>query len=100
MSIYSKDNDFEWDDKKAKSNLADHKVSFETAKKIFIGPRLEGLDTREDYDEDRNVSLGEVEGRCLVVVHTPRGKKTRIISARKATKSEQSRYYKEIYGEE
>lgn len=85
--------EFEWGVEKAKSNLADHKVCFE-------GPRVEVLDTREDYGEDRYVSLGEVEGRCLAVVHTPRGEKTRIISARKATKVEQSRYYKEIYGEE
>ena len=70
------------------------------AEEIFKGPRLEVLDTREDYGEDRYVSLGEVEGRCLAVVHTSRGEKTRIISARKATKGEQSRYYKEIYGEE
>ena len=92
--------EFEWDVDKAKSNLADHNVSFEVTKEIFKGPRLEVLDTREDYGEDRYVSLGEVEGRYLAVVHTPRGGKTRIISARKATKVEQNRYYKEIYGEE
>ena len=86
--------DFEWDDDKAKSNLVDHKVSFDVAEEIFKGPRLEVLDTREDYGEDRYVSLGEVEGRCLAVVHTSIGEKTRIISARKATKGEQSRDYK------
>lgn len=91
--------DFEWDIKKSRSNLVTHKVSFEMAAEIFNGARLEVLDTREDYGEDRFVSLGEVDGRCLVVVHTPRGEKTRIISARKATKSEQSWYYKEVYGE-
>lgn len=91
---------FEWDTEKAKSNLADHKISFDLATEIFKGPRLEVLDTRQDYGEDRYVSLGEVEGRGLVVVHTPRGGKTRIISARKATDGEQRRYYKEIYGEE
>lgn len=93
------DDEFEWDAKKAKSNLVEHKVSFDVAKGIFGGPRLEVPDRREDYGEDRYVSLGLVEGRCLAVVHTPRGGKTRIISARKATNGEQSRYYKEIHGE-
>ena len=91
---------FEWDWDKNASNLIDHKVDFDRAKEIFKGPRLEWLDTGEDYGEDRYISLGEVEGRCLVVVHTPRDDKTRIISARKATRNEQIAYYKKIYGEE
>ncbi len=91
--------DFEWESKKAQSNLADHKVSFDLAKDVFKGPRLEVPDTREDYGEDRYISLGEVDGRYLVVVHTPRGGKTRIIPARKATSGEQDKYYKVIYGE-
>ena len=94
------DDHFEWDWKKHATNLIDHKVGFDQAMEIFKGPRLEWLDTREDYGEDRYVSLGEVEGRCLVVVHTPRGGRTRIISARKATSGEQNAYYKNIYGEE
>ena len=57
------------------------------------------LDTREDYGEDRYITLGEVKGQCLVVIHTPRGERTRIISARRATKIEQVRYFQEIYDE-
>jgi uncharacterized DUF497 family protein len=91
---------FEWDWKKHASNLIDHKIGFDQAKEIFKGPCLEWPDTREDYGEDRYISLGEVEGRCLVVGHTPRDGKTRIISARKATSGEQIAYYKKIYGEE
>jgi len=89
----------EWDSAKAKSKLADHNVSFELATEIFDGPRLDLLDTREDDGEDRVMSFGEVEGRCMAVGHTPRGDKTRIFTARKATASEQIAYYKEIYGE-
>ena len=81
------------------SNLIDHKVDFDRAKEIFKGPRLEWLDTGEDHGKDRYISLGEVEGRCLVVVHTPRDGKIRIISARKATSRERNKYYKVIYGE-
>ena len=93
------DDGFEWDARKARSNLACHKIGFDLAKEIFGGPRWEVRDSRHDYGEDRTVSLGEVEGRCLVVVHTLRGEKIRIISARKATKREQAQYYKEVYGE-
>ena len=90
---------FEWDTEKARSNRARHGVDFEWASKMFAGPRLEVLDTREDYGEDRYISIGEVEGRCLVVVHTPRDGRTRIISARKATRNEQTRFHQEAYGE-
>ncbi len=91
--------EFEWDANKARSNLARHKIGFDLAKEIFKGPRLVVLNTREDHGEDRYISLGEVDGRCLMVVHTPRGENIRIISARKATTNEQKRYYTEIYGE-
>tara|TARA_R110002072_G_scaffold103657_4_gene227425 strand:- start:948 stop:1235 length:288 start_codon:yes stop_codon:yes gene_type:complete len=93
-------NGFEWDAEKARTNQLKHRVDFALAVEIFEGPRLEVPDTREVYGEDRYISVGEVAGRCLVVVHAPRDGKTRIISARKATKHEQALYYREIYGEE
>jgi uncharacterized DUF497 family protein len=50
------------------------------------------MDDSED-DERRHVTLGlDALGRCLVVVYTWRGEKARLISARKATKSERQRY--------
>lgn len=88
--------EFEWDEEKARSNLAKHKVSFEIAVRIFLGPRLEVLDAREGGGEERYISLGEVDARCLVVVHTPRGERTRIISARKASSHERKKYYETI----
>lgn len=91
--------EFEWDRQKARANLINHKISFGLATEIFTGPRLEVLDSREGYGEERYISLGAVSGRCLVVVYTIRNTRIRIISARKATKSEQGRYLKEIHGE-
>ena len=87
---------FEWDEGKARSNLERHKVSFPVATEIFDGPRVVSLDARRDYGEDRYESIGLAGGRCLVVVHTPRGNRTRIISTRKANRREQQRYYDEI----
>lgn len=93
------DDAFEWDADKARANLAMHKVPFEWAREIFTGPTLNIVDARQDYGETRIISIGEVEGRCLVVVHTPRSGRIRIISARKANQREQKRYYKDIQGE-
>lgn len=90
------DDDFEWDAAKAAANIADHKVSFEQAKGVFNDPfAVEFIDDREDYGEDRYVLIGMTEGRLLVVVHTLRDEKTRIISARKADPHERRRYHEE-----
>ena len=88
--------EFEWDPKKARSNLARHNVSFEVATEIFDGPCVVSRDRRRDYGEDRYESIGLAGGRCLVVVSTPRAGRTRIISARKANRREQTRYFQEI----
>ena len=56
---------FEWDSQKAKSNLIDHKVSFDLAVEIFNGPRVEALDTRDDYGEDRYVIYWRSRGPLL-----------------------------------
>ncbi|MEQ8806117.1 MAG: BrnT family toxin [Rhodospirillales bacterium] len=90
---------FEWDPRKARANLERHNVSFQVAVEIFDGPCIVSRDVRRDYGEDRYQSMGLAGGRCLVVVHTPRGNRTRIISARKANEREQARYFKEIQGE-
>lgn len=77
--------EFEWDPAKAALNLRKHKVSFPYATRVFLDPdRLEKLDSREDYDEDRWVVLGRVDEFMLVVVYTLRGTRIRLISARKA----------------
>jgi uncharacterized protein len=56
--------------------------------------RLEEIDTRFQYDEERLRIIGMARGRVLLVVVTYRGEDIcRIISARKATKYEQDRYY-------
>ena len=85
---------FEWDENKAKSNLAKHGVSFEEAKAAFRDPfALELLDDRFDYGEDRFVLIAMVESRVLTVVYSDRGEVYRLISARPSTKTEQDAYY-------
>ena len=84
---------FEWDAEKNRANIAQHRIDFGEAKRIFNHPTLDILDDRFDYGEMRTVSIGTTNGiTLLVVVHTDRNNVTRIISARRAEKAEQKRY--------
>jgi len=87
---------FEWDPKKAASNLTDHKVSFEQAAIACRDPfAVEWIDAREDYDEERSGLLGLYGREVLYVAYTERGDNIRIIMARPAEKHEQHRYYRQ-----
>jgi hypothetical protein len=85
---------FDWDPKKAKANYAKHRISFETATKVFSDKNACEL-ADDDDDEERYILIGMAEGRVLFVVYTERGGRTRIISARKATRSEEEAYFRD-----
>jgi uncharacterized DUF497 family protein len=85
--------DIEFDPAKARSNLQKHKVSFAHAEQALRDPMALTIEDPDAEDEHRFVTLGmDALGRVLVVVHTPRGGNTRLISARKASKGESERY--------
>lgn len=86
----------EWDEKKNRSNFAKHGLSFEDAEQVFSGPCVSFEDERFDYGERRFITLGFLEGRLVVVAHSPRGEATRIISMRKANRREQEAYQKRL----
>ncbi len=87
---------FSWDPKKAKANVHKHGVSFEEAKTIFYDDNaVEFYDDEHSDWEDRFLLLGVSSRlRLLLVCHGYRESDAiiRIISARKATKSEASHY--------
>ena len=85
---------FEWDPKKAESNIEKHGVSFEEASTVFRDPlSLTIDDPLHSTGEERMVQIGiSYKNRLLVVVHTERGDNIRIISARKASKRERDNY--------
>ncbi len=85
---------FEWDPKKAASNLRKHHISFREAAMIFSDGLAQTYnDSAHSHGEQRYVTLGmSDQGRVLVVAHTMRGETVRIISARKATKRERKAY--------
>jgi uncharacterized DUF497 family protein len=85
---------FEWDPKKAESNARKHGVTFDEASTVFGDPL--GLlmpDPDHSSDEQRYVVLGMSNRRRVVVVaFAERPPRTRLISARRATRHEQRRY--------
>ena len=85
--------EFEWDTRKAARNIANHGIPFEYAARIFLDShRIDIKDERRDYNEERRLTLGKIEGRLFVAAYTPRGKLIRLISARKANEREQRQY--------
>lgn len=89
--------DFEWDDAKAALNLRKHGIAFEDAAYVFLDPgRVDMVDDRDDYGEERWLSIGWVNPALLVVAHAERGiygDVIRIISARKANAQERAFYH-------
>ena len=90
--------EFEWDEQKNQTNIIKHGISFQEAQEVFNDPKLlTYVDDRFDYDEIRELSIGQLflpEQPVIVVlvVHTDRNGVTRIISARRANKKEKKRY--------
>jgi len=79
---------------KAKANLKKHKVSFDKAATVFSDPfSITISDPDHSIDEERYIDIGTSDkGQVLVVSYTERGMKIRIISCRKATRTERRRY--------
>jgi uncharacterized DUF497 family protein len=86
---------YEWDKGKSADNVLKHGVDFmDTIEALEDPNRLEEIDTRFSYDEERIQVIRMARGGLLFAVETFRGERIcRIVSARKATKHEQDRYY-------
>jgi len=85
---------FEWDPKKAAENLRKHRVSFEEASTVFGDPfAITFPDPDHSRGESRFLTFGlSHEGRLLAVIHTDRRGRVRIVSARRALRSERRIY--------
>ena len=83
---------YQWDAAKARANLAKHGVRFADAVGVFEDPRAITLDDRHPV-EDRFVTMGlDFLGRVLVVSWTWRNEEIRVISARRAARTELREY--------
>lgn len=87
---------FEWDEAKRLANVAKHGFDFVDVVLVFEGDIVTIEDDRFEYEEQRFVTLGLLNGRVVVIVHTERKDVTRIISVRKATKNEERSYFEQI----
>ncbi len=87
---------FEWDENKRLINLKMHGIDFIDVQKIFDNEVYAVIDDRFDYEEIRFFTLGLLNGRVIAVAHTETDNVIRIISARKANKYDQKKYFKKI----
>jgi uncharacterized DUF497 family protein len=92
--VLLRSDDYEWDEEKAAINLLKHGVRFEKAIDIFEDPLVATFtDRSHSTDEHRVISIGATFwNEVLVVSHTTRGERIRIISARHATKAERRKF--------
>jgi uncharacterized DUF497 family protein len=90
--------DFEWDITKENKNLRKHHVAFNEAATVLKDVMsITIYDPDHSDDEDRLITVGtSVTGRLLMVSHTDRNDRTRIISARELTRKEREAYENEI----
>jgi len=82
----------EFDQAKYKKTLQERGLDFSRAVEVFDGLHFTGQDKRMDYEEDRFITVGWLDGDMIVMVWTPRGKVRRIISMRKANDREKTLY--------
>jgi len=91
---------FEWDRKKAASNLSRHRVSFEEALTVFSDPLARIFDDEDhSIEEQREIIIGHSSQRQLLVVcFTAQGESVRMLGARRATKRERKDYEENVQG--
>jgi uncharacterized DUF497 family protein len=84
---------YEWDVAKAAANLAKHGVRFADAAIALEDPRALAISDPDSSGEARFICIAsDPSGRIVVTVYTPRGRLTRIISSRKASRAERRIY--------
>ena len=82
----------EYDAIKRDATLETRGLDMAQVGEVFDGSHLTVEDNRQDYGETRNITVGFVASRMVVVAWTPRGETTRVISMRKANEREQKGY--------
>ncbi len=87
---------FVWSERKRKSNLRDHGIDFIDAYAVFEGVTFTFEDDRIVYREQRFVTLGLLSGIPVSIAHTENANEVRIISFRKATRSEARIYFEAV----
>lgn len=87
---------FEWDEDKRLANIRKHGIDFVDVPEIFTRDTVTFIDDRVESDETRYLTLGLLKSRVILVVHTESDETVRIISARKATRYEETSYFEKF----
>lgn len=82
----------EFDPAKRKETLKVRGLDMARADEVFAGDTLTVEDDRQNYGEDRFITIGFLDERMVILVWTPRAGAYRIISMRKANEREQAIY--------
>lgn len=90
----------EWDAGKAAANFTKHAVAFEDAATVFLDPLATTFpDPDHSKEERREITIGyTMKGYLVFVSHCERRRRIRIISARRATRTEREQYEEGISG--
>ncbi len=84
---------FIWHEPKRQANLKKQGEDFVDAERVFAGPTFTFEDDREDYGEQRWVTLGLLGMKVIVIVHTETEDEIRVISMREADNDEQFLFF-------
>ncbi len=71
-------------------------MDFADAERVFAGPTFTFEDDREDYGEQRWVTLGLLRGKVVVIAHTETEDEIHVISIREADKDEQLLFFSNL----
>lgn len=85
--------DISFDPAKRVLTLANRDLDFADAGLVFSGGTVTRTDARQAYGEDRFITAGHLQGRCVVIVWTPRDGARRIISMRHAHADEERLWF-------
>ncbi len=87
---------FTWHEPKRQLTLQKRGLDFAQAEQVFRGPTFTFEDDRQDYGEQRWVTLGLSGDKVLVIVHTESEDEIRVISMREASKNEQLLFFSNV----
>ena len=85
-----------WGESKRRRNLNKHGFDFADAPIVFAGDIVTVEDDRWEYGEIRFITIGLLNGRAVVIVHTETDQVIHLISMRKATRNEERNYFQSI----
>jgi uncharacterized protein len=85
--------DISFDPAKRAETLVNRGLDFADAWQVFVGETVTVQDSRFEYGEQRFITAGHLDGRCVVIVWTPRDGSRRIISMRHAHANEERIYF-------